>query len=69
MTIKTYVRDSKSADLKPYCHFAKEDSFIEVTDWYNGEGYDIIISSGKEKRFTLTLGEFEALVTLINYKE
>lgn len=67
--IKTYDRASKCAELKPYCHHAKDNDFIEVTEWYNGEGYDITISSKGETYFSLTHGQFEALTALITYKE
>lgn len=64
--MKTYTRNSKFTELKPYCHFAKDDDFMEVTEWYNGEGYDVVI--GTEQKFSLTLGQYECLVALINYK-
>jgi len=36
--------------------------FLEVTEWTNGEGYDIhILDSSGEKQFHLTWGQFEAM--------
>jgi len=36
--------------------------FLEVTEWTNGEGYDIHISDvNGEKTFSLTWGQMEAL--------
>ena len=66
MTIKTYQKKAKFCELKPYDHFAKEGDYIEVTDWDNGEGFDVTIS---EKHFSLTHGEWECLQVLVNYKE
>lgn len=52
--------------LKPFCHFADENGFIEVTEWKNGEGVDVnIASQGTELRqFSLTYGELELLYVL-----
>lgn len=45
--------------LNKYCTLAKEDDFIEVTEWTNGEGWDITL---KEKPvISLTYGELEAI--------
>jgi hypothetical protein len=65
--MQTYTRKSKFTELKPYDHFAKVGDFMEVTEWYNGEGFDVVI--GNEQRFSLTHGQFQALVALVNYKE
>ena len=57
------------ANLKPYCHFAQQDDYIEVTEWSNGEGYDVTIHNVDGiKNISLTFGEFQALTTLINYE-
>ena len=61
-------RRSVSDDLKKYCYHAKEHDFIEVTEWSNGEGYDISISD--TKFISLTFGEVDAihyLVKLLQY--
>ena len=50
--------------LNDYCVFSNADSdYLSVTEWVNGEGYDIDINGRKE--FRLTLGEFEAIRKLI----
>lgn len=61
--IETYNRKAASCDLKDFCIFAKKDSFIEVTEWYNGEGFDYVIDNNKVKQFTF--GEFAALKKLV----
>lgn len=45
MSIQVSIRKAKCLDLKAYCVFAKEHDFIEVTEWINGEGYDVTISN------------------------
>lgn len=37
MSIQVSDRKAKFMELKPYCTFAKENDFIEVTEWANGE--------------------------------
>lgn len=62
-------RLAKTLELKPYCHHAKPHDFMEVTEWINGEGFDVYASSNKgEHRISLTHGEWEALQVLVNYK-
>lgn len=64
--MKTYIRKSKMDDLKKYCHHAKEHSFIEVTEWENGEGIDVIFD---DKIIQLSWGQLEAINVLAHYKE
>lgn len=70
MTIKTTQLKQKSTDLNLYDHFAEEHDIISVTDWQNGEGFDIDIDSkNRNQHFSLTYGEYTALTTLWNYVE
>ena len=39
--------------------------YIEVTEWTNGEGFDICIESFETLRFKLTHGQFDALKFMI----
>ncbi len=57
--IDTYERKSGFSPLKEFCYFAKEDDYIEVTDWYNGEGFDICVDS--KKAISLTWGEWDCI--------
>ena len=69
MTIHVSNRKAIFANLKPYCHFAQLDDYIEVTEWSNGEGHDVTIHNVDGiKNFSLTMGEFDALTVLINYR-
>jgi len=63
--IEQYVRNAKFTLLKPYDSFAKDDDFMEVCDWHNGEGFDVTIN---EKTFSFTHGQWECLQTLVNYR-
>jgi len=65
--IKVETRKSAFVDLEDYCvnsmgERKDKGDFLEVTEWTNGEGYDIHIedSSGLV-RFMLTWGQFEAM--------
>ena len=72
MSIQVSIRKAKCLDLKAYCVFAKEHDFIEVTEWINGEGFDVTISNAGgviNKTLSLTVGEFEALTVLVNHKD
>lgn len=51
-------RKSISDDLKKYCYMAKDGDFIEVTEWTNGEGWDISIN---DRLLHLTRGELDAI--------
>lgn len=69
MSVKTYKRDSTFLDINPYCPFAKDHDFIEVTEWHNGEGKSVFVShNNTEYHLELTHGVFEALCIAWNYK-
>lgn len=63
--MKEYLRASKFIELKHYDHLAKPDDFMEMTEWHNGEGFDVTTG---DKHFQLTWGEFEALKALTYFK-
>jgi hypothetical protein len=68
--IKENTRKAASVRLKDWCTFSvgEEDrkaDYMEVTEWSNGEGFDIYISEGnKEKMYHLTSGQIHALYKL-----
>lgn len=51
-------RKSINDKLTKYDYLAKDDDFIEVTEWTNGEGYDIVIN---DKIISLTSGQLDAI--------
>jgi hypothetical protein len=63
--IDSYERKSVFAELKSFCVFADEHDFIEVTEWKNGEGFDVEMQGKLQERFQMTHGEFRALKTLV----
>jgi hypothetical protein len=65
MTIETYNRKARFAELKPYDNFAGDDDFMEVCEWHNGEGFDVTIDN---RQFQLTWGQWECLQVLVNFK-
>jgi hypothetical protein len=68
MSIEFSKRDAVFCKLKNYCHLASEHAYMEVTEWSNGEGFDIIIDTHRTETFSLTHGEYQLLHVLINYK-
>jgi hypothetical protein len=51
-------RKSINDNLRKYDHLAKENSFIEITEWSNGEGWDITID---DHMMSLTWGQLDAI--------
>ena len=53
-------RKSYFSEIGSYCHISKPNDFVEITEWTNGEGVDINISSGMGNRtIAMTWGEFK----------
>lgn len=57
-------RTSVKDDLRKYDHLANKDSIIQVTQWANGEGWDISIDD--EPVISLTWGQLDAINYLVN---
>jgi hypothetical protein len=51
-------RNSIHDNLCVYDYLAEKNAFIEVTEWANGEGWDITIN---DKYFSLTEGQLNAI--------
>ena len=66
-----YQRNARFSKLGDYDVWAKPKDFIEVTEWYNGEGFDVQLStSAGEQRMSFSWGEYTALkATLGNWAE
>jgi hypothetical protein len=66
-----YKRNARFNSLVDYDFLAKPDDFIEVTEWYNGEGFDVQLStSAGEQRMSFSWGEYSALqATLGNWAD
>lgn len=61
MEIKT--RKTAFDSLKKYDFLAKDDDFIEITEWSNGEGFDISIND--KQVFSITSGQLDAINFLV----
>lgn len=67
MENKIEITNRKSAFISPIGPYHKEHDFIEVTEWTNGEGWDITISDNKQ--FSLHFTEFDLIKKLIEHLE
>ena len=63
--IKRYKLETAFACLIDFDPLAKLDDFIEVSIWYNNEGFDVNLNSNGDQRFCLTWGQFKALKKLV----
>jgi hypothetical protein len=69
MSIEVSQRRAVFSQLKPYCVLSGPDDYMEVTEWSNGEGYDVVIShQNSTESFGITHGGWELLQVLINWK-
>lgn len=51
------------SNLKQFDYLAQNDDYISITEWPNGEGYNITTNN---KCFSLTHGELDAINYLTN---
>ena len=58
-------RKSIFSEIDDYCHLSKESDFIEVTEWSNGDGFDINIYSGGDKTIPITNGQWDLLKKMV----
>jgi len=64
--IEYYDRKAVFSELKEYCIMAKDHDFIEITEWRNGEGFDINVSSSLGNQIiSLTEGEFKLIKKMV----
>jgi hypothetical protein len=68
-TVEISSRKAIFSELAHYDHLSKPDDYIEVTEWSNGEGYDVEIATSLGSRFQLTHGQYAALKDLITKLE
>lgn len=68
--METTQRISIWDDLKKYGATASEKDYIEITEWINGDGYDIdICENSRLKHISLSYGEIAAIDFLIKQLE
>ena len=66
--IQINTRKSAFTELSVYCIMSNIGShdFIEVTEWTNGEGYDVCINASTQQQvFSITYGQLKALRKLV----
>jgi hypothetical protein len=68
-SVQINSRKAIFSELAHYDHLSKPNDFIEVTEWSNGEGYDVEIATSLGSRFQLTHGQYAALKDLITKLE
>lgn len=69
MKVEVNNRRAVFAELKDYCMHSGDHDYMEVTEWSNGEGCDILIERMRGiERFSLSHGEWELLQVLLNWK-
>ena len=59
---ETYNRKTVFMELKQIDYLAKEGSFMELTAWTNGEGFDCTID---DKNMQFTFDQFRAMKLLV----
>lgn len=60
-----YKKNAIFCPLKGFEHNCKEHSYIEITEWKNGEGVDINVYNYTDRSISITYGEFELVKKLI----
>lgn len=63
--IEKYKRDAIFDNLKEYDCTAKEHSYIEVTQWKNGEGFDLNVCNHSDINVSINYGEFDLIKKLV----
>lgn len=63
--MEKYKRRAVFSRLKKYDFIADKDDYIEISEWHNGEGFDVEIVGKLSTRFQLTYGEFDAIKALV----
>lgn len=62
------MKKSANVDLRDFSIFGQAGDWLEVTEWTNGDGIDIIIERFDEpiKNISLTYDELEAIINIVN---
>ena len=67
--LEKYNRKAVFCHLKDYDFASKEHSYIEITEWKNGEGIDINAYNYTDRNVSLSYGEFKLIKKLIKQLE
>jgi hypothetical protein len=63
--MEKYKRKAVFCKLKEYDFSCKEDSYIEITEWHNGEGMDINAYNYTDRTISISWGEFKLIKKLV----
>lgn len=66
---KVASRKSIFSEIGEYCYLSKEHDYIEITEWTNGDGFDIDITSEGQQKISITWGQFKLLKKLVKQLE
>jgi hypothetical protein len=67
--LEKYKRNAVFCSLKEYDFASKEHSYIEITEWHNGEGFDINACNYSDRNISLSYGEFKLIKKLVKQLE
>jgi hypothetical protein len=63
--MEKYKRKAVFSNLKEYDFSCKEHSYIEITEWHNGEGIDINANNYSDRTISISWGEFKLIKKLV----
>jgi hypothetical protein len=63
--MEKYNRKAVFCNLKEYDFSCKEHSYIEITEWHNGEGVDINAYNYTDRTISISYGEFKLIKKLV----
>ena len=58
-------RKSIFSEVDEYCYLSKEHDYIEITEWSDGDGVDIDVSSLGQQKMSITWGQFKLIKKLV----
>jgi hypothetical protein len=67
--LEKYNRKAVFCSLKEYDFASKEHSYVEITEWKNGEGIDINAYNYTDRNISLSYGEFKLIKKLVKQLE
>lgn len=63
--LEKYNRKAVFCNLKEFDFSCKEHSYIEITEWKNGEGIDINAYNYSDRTISISYGEFKLIKKLV----
>lgn len=63
--IENYKKKAVFCNLKEFDASAKEHSYIEITEWKNGEGFDLNVYNYSVRNISISYAEFDIIKKLV----